>query len=377
MVNQVSKQDFVTKAKLIFGDVYDYSEFEYTKSSIKSVIICPIHGKFYKSPNKHISSMQSCASCNNHHFITNEYIDNFLLQYNKQIQRIDNCVTSNVKIKWKCLIDTCCYEWQTTPAKIIHRGDSCPQCSHRLPLSNQVIDNRLKDKLIKRLGDFINVTTPTLFRCLNCQNEWEAEPRRIIHQNCGCPECSTLKPWTNNEFDDLLIDRNIKRLGSYVNSKKPIEFECQIQGCAHKWFACPSSILSGSGCPKCNRPGQNEKTVLKFLEESGMPFQWQVKITNFDPKETHRYKVDFYLTALNLIIEYNGIQHYQPTGFSSNIDAAKAFKSQQVRDNYVRCFCKYNNINLLEIDGRKYKGKKLEKFLVEYFSLQEENYVRG
>jgi len=56
-----SKKEFVEKAHKIHGE-YDYSQFVYTRSKSKSIIICLIHGKFEQSPTHHLAGTK-CPKC--------------------------------------------------------------------------------------------------------------------------------------------------------------------------------------------------------------------------------------------------------------------------------------------------------------------------
>lgn len=53
---------FINKAKEVHGDKYDYSLVDYKNSKIKIKIICPVHGSFIKSVQKHLSG-QKCPKC--------------------------------------------------------------------------------------------------------------------------------------------------------------------------------------------------------------------------------------------------------------------------------------------------------------------------
>jgi hypothetical protein len=79
-----------------------------------------------------------------------------------------------------------------------------------------------------------------------------------------------------------------------------------------------------------------------------------------------KFVVDFYLPKQNIIIEYNGEQHYRPVKWSSKTtdeDADKNFADQQARDEFVQNFCIANNIKLIWIDGRYYVNSSLENFI--------------
>lgn len=58
-----TKQEFVSKAKKIYADQYDYSLSEYINSQHKIKIICKKCGNiFYKTPNNHLKG-QGCPIC--------------------------------------------------------------------------------------------------------------------------------------------------------------------------------------------------------------------------------------------------------------------------------------------------------------------------
>jgi very-short-patch-repair endonuclease/uncharacterized protein YbaR (Trm112 family) len=75
-----SKENFFSRMKEIYNDFYDLSEFEYVNTNTDGKLICPIHGEFYKCPNKLINRRQSCAKCTaNKHTSRNELmIEEFL-----------------------------------------------------------------------------------------------------------------------------------------------------------------------------------------------------------------------------------------------------------------------------------------------------------
>lgn len=54
---------FIERARVIHGDLYDYSQAEYIDYRTPLGIICPFHGLFYQSPNKHLSKKRGCTKC--------------------------------------------------------------------------------------------------------------------------------------------------------------------------------------------------------------------------------------------------------------------------------------------------------------------------
>jgi very-short-patch-repair endonuclease len=56
-------KEFISKAKSIHGDRYDYSLVRYTGIDKKVKIICPVHGMFKQTPNKHLLRKAGCSKC--------------------------------------------------------------------------------------------------------------------------------------------------------------------------------------------------------------------------------------------------------------------------------------------------------------------------
>lgn len=54
---------FEIKAKLIHGDLYDYSKINYKNARTKILVSCKIHGEFYANPDCHLNSKSGCHTC--------------------------------------------------------------------------------------------------------------------------------------------------------------------------------------------------------------------------------------------------------------------------------------------------------------------------
>ncbi len=57
-----TREDFITKANIIFNNFYDYTEVIYVNCKNKVSIGCPIHGKILISPDNHLSG-HGCSRC--------------------------------------------------------------------------------------------------------------------------------------------------------------------------------------------------------------------------------------------------------------------------------------------------------------------------
>ena len=55
-------EDFIKDAKKVHGEKYDYSKVKYVNNHTKVCIICPEHGEFWQTPNRHLSN-NGCPVC--------------------------------------------------------------------------------------------------------------------------------------------------------------------------------------------------------------------------------------------------------------------------------------------------------------------------
>lgn len=61
---QLSVNDFISRANQIHNSKYDYSKVSFKNMHEKITIICPIHGEFEQTPQKHILRQHGCPKCN-------------------------------------------------------------------------------------------------------------------------------------------------------------------------------------------------------------------------------------------------------------------------------------------------------------------------
>lgn len=98
------------------------------------------------------------------------------------------------------------------------------------------------------------------------------------------------------------------------------------------------------GCPNCCSSKGEEKINL-FLKEKNIYFESQKRFEECKNKRSLPF--DFYIPSKKLLIEYDGIQHFEPISFGG--DASKNFVQTKKNDLIKEEFCKKNNLKLLRI----------------------------
>ena len=205
------------------------------------------------------------------------------------------------------------------------------------------------------LSDFINVSSPVILGCtLHGKKPYEFEYKSPYNIKKGrskvkCPECDRIKNLKNfklgveKKHGDKYSYPNIDK--EYINSTKKIPIVCHKKrpdGREHGMFwQEPSSHTQGRGCPKCYE-SKNEIYIDKLLTSKRIKFYREKKFS-----ETGNLEYDFYLPKpYNVIIEYDGIQHFEPTFGNSNYMRQFTYNQTYATDNIKNDFVKSNKYGL-------------------------------
>lgn len=138
--------NFIVRGKKIHGDRYDYSLVEYYDYNTPVTIVCPKHGKFTQTPNKHLST-DGCTDCIKElhgprlRYTTAEYVARLTLihknkyNYDKVIYRGGD----------SSIIITCPIHGDFTKKASVHsEGTGCPACGvERLSITHDEFVCRL------------------------------------------------------------------------------------------------------------------------------------------------------------------------------------------------------------------------------------------
>ena len=96
----------------------------------------------------------------------------------------------------------------------------------------------------------------------------------------------------------------------YINSTTPIEIICKKHNTS--FWQDPANHLQGKGCPVCNS-SKLENLVRKTLGDNNINYEEQKTWDWLFYKTSQR--VDFFLPDYNIIIECQGIQHFEEVKF--------------------------------------------------------------
>ena len=177
----------------------------------------------------------------------------------------------------------------------------------------------------------------------------------------GCVHCIK----RNDSEEDILKDISdvnpfIQFLEPCKGRTKRIKMKCLKHNV--ELTATPQEILYGIGCSNCAKTiSLSENIIQNILEDNNIKYIKQFCF--IDCKDKAPLSFDFYLPNYNILIEFDGIQHYEPVNFGGidDVRAKENFILTQKHDEIKNCYCKNNNIDLIRIPY--WEKKNIKEYL--------------
>jgi len=137
-------EKFITKAKKIHGDKYDYSKTNYINATTKITIICPIHGEFEQTPQGHLKGY-GCCKCSDHYKLGDKFTELANKIHHNKYKYSSEYKNNKTKVKIICPVHG---EFEQLPANHLYNKNGCPKCISIISSGHQeiinFIDNRFK-----------------------------------------------------------------------------------------------------------------------------------------------------------------------------------------------------------------------------------------
>lgn len=216
----------------------------------------------------------------------------------------------------------------------------------------------LKNSKVNVLGNYICSSEKIEVCCKKCGYIWGMLPSNIL-KNRGCPICARNCTKSHDTFirEMRSINVDIEILSEYQQSHKKVD--CRCNKCGYRWSMTPTHLLDGHGCPMClTSTGENK--VKSFLITLNIGFEQQKTFDNLYGVKGGKLSFDFYLPKYNALIEYQGRQHYEPSGYMGGVEK---FKYQIQNDDIKRRYVKDKGYLLLEISYKDNVKEKILSFL--------------
>ena len=377
---KITTEEFIRRSKVVHGNKYDYSKSEYTFSRKKLIVICKKHGEFKISPNNHFRG-KGCKECG------------FVRSRKSRLKGIDYFITkSRIHHGEKYNYDLVKYVNSKKKVKIIcpihgeflqqlgnhSRGFGCKMCGHKFRSENhpkklglEVFIKRCNDVWgglydFSKIKNYVNNSSKVDVIC-NKHGEFVSTPRQLL-EGSGCYKCGLERISDSQRIDYPEFIEELRTVWGEKYHVKPEHYESyqsfQVYCKKHDyyWNTNGSNFLKGHGCRHCGfSVSKGENKILTYLKKNKVDFLEQYSFIDMTSKR--KLRCDFYLPKLNLVVEYNGRQHYFPVEF---FGGKKGLEETQKRDKIKFDYCKKNKINFEIIKYDESISERLKSILNRY-----------
>lgn len=201
----------------------------------------------------------------------------------------------------------------------------------------------------------------TIHNIISCKTPYEAIMGRGCVQ-CGLEKLSQQAKLSEDIYVERLKNRfpHISLKGRYDGITRLADFHCD---CCHNDFVDYANYVTRRGCPICDSSSM-EQEISKILTKHNISYKPQFSFA--DCKDQRALPFDFYLPEYNILIEYDGQQHYKPVNFGGigDEEAFENFKITQSHDSIKTSYSEKNNISLLRIPY--WESNNIETIILDY-----------
>lgn len=135
--------EFILEAKKKYGDKYDYSKVNYINCKTKVSIICPEHGEFWQTPHLHLNG-RGCPNCNKSRKLNlDEFILRAKNIYGEKYDYSSSeYINDTTKIKIFC--NECKNYFYKSPGLHIRKHQGCTYCAEKHNVSETFLYEQIK-----------------------------------------------------------------------------------------------------------------------------------------------------------------------------------------------------------------------------------------
>lgn len=204
--------------------------------------------------------------------------------------------------------------------------------------------------------------TKYTFACVNCGEDIIKSFTKFKEGQNTCEKCYRerikLKMSKSNEeyLEELRFNNiDIVPLEEYQGGDTPIKHRCP-KCLSEDWTPTPTNIISGhsNSCMGC-RSSRGEDVISNYLNLRNIRYVKEYKFKDLKSSKNYYLRFDFAVfdglsEVIVIIIEYDGLHHYEPIHYSRDISKnISSFERTKYNDAVKNQYCKDNNIPLLRI----------------------------
>ena len=268
MAPRKTTEQFISDAKRVHGDKYDYSKVIYVKNNIKVAITCKEHGVFEQEPGSHLKG-NGCSKCSGTYSCSTE-------EWIEKAKKVHGNTYDYSKVVYNgafAKVHIICKEHgtfqQTASAHL--NGQRCSKCAKCYrPTTEDWIEKAREVHSHKYDYSKVEYKTNKIKVTIICNEhgEFTQEPGSHL-KGYGCKKCVGCYNYTTQEWiekaKEVHGDTYDYSKVEYKNAFVKVFITCKEHG---KFQQVPNTHLQGYGCSKCSRKSSytTEEWVAKAKE---------------------------------------------------------------------------------------------------------------
>lgn len=211
---------------------------------------------------------------------------------------------------------------------------------------------------IKIDGDYFGNKSKAIIKHNVCNKTFSKTIIDFTSNKQYCPYCAS----TGRKNDFLLVSENFKKHNfilletenTYKGTHGKSHVKCCI--CGLTQYKSYNSVVNLSVRCDCQVESKGESLIKEFLMYNKIQFE---KEKTFDLLiDSGNLRYDFFIPSKNLIIEYDGIQHFKEILFFES-----SLEYIQSHDDLKNKYAENNGYNIIRISYKENTYEKLEKIL--------------
>lgn len=265
---------------------------------------------------------------------------------------------SNGKVVWKCQCD--CGNITYVHTSNLRNGQvkSCGKCFNYLSLKSRIpkkhIDTEIdiigniygSQKVLADSGERIYSYKLYNCECIKCHHQSKktiSDLKSLKSNYCGF--CQVKNDLTGQQFGYLTV------LGLAERKNRKTYWLCKCQ-CGNEVKIPSSNLTSGNSYScGCLKRSKGEIEIENYLKSHQITYETEKKFGNCFYPNGQQPRFDFYLPDYNLLIEYDGQQHFQEVEIFK-----EPLNEIQSNDQFKNNWCQENHINLLRIPYTQFQN---------------------
>jgi len=364
-------EEFKARVYEIVKDEYEVLG-EYYNNHTKIKMVHKICNHRYEVAPANFLNGKGCPICNTGRLTHRKFVQRIYEMYRCEFSVLSIFKTANDRVTMKH--NSCGSVYEAFASGVLS-GSGCKKCYYE---SKRWTADEFKKKVkylvgdeYTVLGEFRGTNTEVTVKHNSCGRVYDLHPSNFLAGK-RCSQCAGNTVKTTDMFKEevyKLVSDEYTVLGEYLSAKSSIEI--RHNECGSTYDVQPSNFRTGKRCPVCNS-SKGEWAITKWLRENNIKY---IREGTFeDCRDLKPLPFDFQVfdsnNELHCVIEFDGIQHFEPVGY---FGGEEAFRTVQLRDEIKNTYCKDNGIKLIripynrfsEIDDILFEALIQQRFLVD------------